>query len=255
MPTDLPMRFLRPLLPLLSLLALTATAPARADTDLDEFITDYTVYSPYVTEGQSEVELRAAKYRDSSLVLNDLNGEVISVAHSFTGWWKTEVYLGEYTQIPRQTRTLVAHEFENTFQLTTPGEYWADMGFLASYEFKTHNGEANEIELGPLFEKRSGRFDQRLNLIWEKQIGTGAERNYEFRSNYSLTYEVRPVFAPGIEVYTRPSMNTYQAGPAVYGEWAQANGNELEYSASWVLGLNAHAPDQTLIIHLEYEFF
>lgn len=240
---------------LLSLSAALMATPVRADDDLDESINNYVVYSPYVTAGQSEVELRAAQYRDKSLVLNDLNGEVFSFAHSFTGWWKSEIYLGQYTQIPRQTRTLVGYEFENTFQLSTPGEYWADLGFLASYGFKTHNGQPNELEFGPLFEKQSGRFDQRLNLIWEKQIGTGAGRGYEFRSNYSLSYAVHPWLAPGVEVYTRPRLNTYQAGPALYGEWAQANGSELEYSLSWVLGLNAHAPDQTLILHLEYEFF
>ena len=238
-----------------ALLILSASLPAYADNELDEYINDYVVYSPYVVQGQSEIELRAATYRDSSLVLDDLNGQVLSVAHSFTSWWKTELYLGEYTQIPRQPSNLVAYELENTFQLAPAGEYWADPGFLLSYEFKTHNGESNELEFGPLFEKHSGRFVQRLNLIWEKEIGTGAGRSYEFRSAYSLSYQIRPLFAPGLEVYLHPGANTYQAGPVVYGEYAQDSGNELEYSAGVVFGMNAHAPDMTLMLHLEYEFF
>ncbi|MGB9429532.1 MAG: hypothetical protein WCC11_06595 [Gammaproteobacteria bacterium] len=238
------------------ILALFVVVPAaRADNELDEYINDYTVYSPYVIQGQSEIELRAAAYRDSSLVLDDLNGQVLSVAHSFTSWWKTELYLGEYTQLPRQPSNLVAYEFENTFQLAPPGEYWADPGFLLSYEFKTHLSQANELEFGPLFEKHSGRFDQRLNLIWEREIGTGAARGYVFRSAYSLSYRVTPLFAPGVEVYLHPNANQYQSGPVVYGEYASDSGNELEYSAGVVFGMNAHAPDKTFMLRLEYEFF
>ncbi|MGA9852250.1 MAG: hypothetical protein WBR15_04905 [Gammaproteobacteria bacterium] len=243
-------------------LGLLCVVPAvHADSELGEYINDYVVYSPYVVQGQSEVELRASAYRDSSLVLDDLNGQVLSVAHSFTDWWKTELYLGEYLQIPRQPSNLVAYELENTFQLASPGKYWADPGFLFSYEFATHSAEPNELEFGPLFEKRSGRFVQRLNLIWEKEIGTGADHGYEFRSGYSISYQIRPWFAPGLEAYFRPGSNTspgtnaYQLGPVLYGEYAYGAGNELEYSAGVVFGMNPHAPDMTFMMRLEYEFF
>ncbi|MGA9855053.1 MAG: hypothetical protein WBR29_07245 [Gammaproteobacteria bacterium] len=242
------------------LLLLGMAPPAFADTDIGEYINDYIVYSPYVTQGQSEIEIRAATYRDSSVVLDDLNGQVVSVAHSFTDWWKTELYLGQYVQLPRQPSNLVAYELENTFQLAPAGEYWADPGFLFSYEFATHNGEANALEFGPLLEKRNGRFTQRLNLIWEKEIGTGAESNYEFRSAYSISYQIRQWFAPGLEAYYRPADTSsdnkaYQLGPVIYGEYAFGAGNELEYSAGVVFGMNAPAPDMTFLLRLEYEFF
>lgn len=246
---------------LVSALGLGFASPAaHADSELGEYINDYVVYSPYVVQGQSEIEIRAARYSDSSLVLDGLNGQVISVAHSFTDWWKTELYLGEYVRLPRQSSDLVAYEFENTFQLTPQGEYWADTGFLLSYEFSTHLGQANALEFGPLFEKRIGRFDQRLNLIWEREIGTGAARGYTFRSAYSLSYRVTPLFAPGIEAYFRPSDTSssnkiYQLGPVIYGEYASGTGNELEYSAGVVFGMNARAPDMTFLLRLEYEFF
>lgn len=241
---------------LLVICALLLHAPAvHAQDELGESINDYVVYSPYVVQGQSEIELRAATYLDSSVVLNHLNGQVLSVAHSFTSWWKAEVYLGEYLQIPREPSNLEAYEFENTFQLAPQGEYWADPGFLLSYEFNTHLSEANELEFGPLFEKQSGRFDQRLNLIWEREIGTGAARGYSFRTAYSLSYRISPLFAPGLEAYLQPNSNYYQLGPVVYGEYASGAGNELEYSAGVVFGMNAHAPDMTLMLRLEYEFF
>lgn len=236
-------------------LGLGAAAPALADNDVDEYINDYLVYSPYVVPGQSEVELRAALYHDSSLVLDHLNGQTISVAHGFTDWWKAEVYLGEYTRLPRQPNTLRAYEFENTFQLAPNGEFWADPGFLVAYEFTTHLGQPNALEFGPLFAKRNGRYLQRLNLLWEKQIGTGAARGYEFRAAYSLSYQVQPWFAPGLEAYAHPDVHTYQLGPVVNGELAQHSGNELEYSAGVALGVNPRAPNMTFMLRLEYEFY
>lgn len=245
--------------PILALFAtlglLTLSAPAWADDEGPaELLTEYNVYSPYVTEGQSEVEFRAAEFRDSSLVLNDTRGYVVSIAHSFTSWWQPEVYLGEYETLPRNPNRLVANEFENMFQLTDQGHYWADVGFLASYEYSTQQGEANAVEFGPIFQKQSGRYTQKLNLIWEKEIGTDAERNYAFRANYSLNYSWRRALAPGVDVFLRPNQNIYQVGPAIAGEWNVGNG-EVEYSAAMVLGVNRDAPDRTLLITLEYEFF
>lgn len=220
---------------------------ARAD--------DFVVYSPYVVQGQSEVEFRAYNFSDGNDTLNGERGYTFSIAHSFTDWWKPEIYLGEYQRQPGQGTELIAYEFENTFQLTQEGEYWADIGFLASYEYATQPGETSALEFGPLFEKRSGRFVQKLNLIWEKQIGGGAENYYEFRTAYSLNYQVRQWFAPGVEIYLRPHDNAYQIGPVLYGELVSAQGSELEYSAGVVFGANSGAPNQTFVLRLEYEFF
>src|ERR1051325_3152568 len=155
------------LLPL-ALLACTA----RADEGPGEFLNEYDVSSPYVVEGQSEVEFRLAQYRDSSMTLDQDRGMVLSFGHAFTDWWRPEIYVGKWIRDPRQPNDLVGYEFENTFQLGTPGEYWAAPGFLLSYEYASHEGEPNAIEFGPLFEHRAGRFRQRLNLIWEKQLGS-----------------------------------------------------------------------------------
>jgi hypothetical protein len=236
----------------LATLGFSATAHAD-DEGPAEIINEYTLYSPYVVQGQSEVELRAAEFRDDSLVLNDTRGYVVSIAHSFTDWWQPEIYLGKYQTLPRNPNRFVGNEFENLFQLTETGKYWADVGFLASYEFASNRGEPNALEFGPLLARQDGQWFQRLNLIWEKQIGAGAGRNYEFRANYGLDWQWRPTLAPGVQLYLRPSQNVYQAGPALSGEW-HVGMSELEYSLAVVLSVNQNAPDRTLILNLEYEF-
>lgn len=227
--------------------AFGAAGSARAD--------DFIVYSPHVIAGQSEIELRGYGVTDGR---SDYDGEraaELSVAHAFTGWWKPELYLAEYEKEPGAGGKLVGYEFENTFQFTEPGEYWADLGLLASYGHPKGGGPG-ELEVGPLIEKTVGRFDHRVNLIWERHIGAGAESKTEFRYSYAGTYAVSKAFRPGIEAYGRPDDHAYQAGPVVAGEWhvPHTMGN-VEYRVGVLLGINAAAPRHTWVAQLEYEFF
>jgi len=237
------------LLAVLMLLMAAATwvLPARADDD-------FVVYSPYVTQGQSEVEFRGHQTTDGDPTLEGERAYEVSLSHSFTDWWRPEVYVGTYEREPGTANTREGYEFENTFQIADQGEYWADPGFLASYEYSIIPGEPGVLEFGPLFERRDKRIDQRLNLIWEKQLGGGADRKYEFRASYVWTWEIRQFFAPGFEAYYRPEDESRQIGPALYGEIASDRGNEFEYSAALVFGTDKGAPNKTFVLRLEYEF-
>lgn len=216
---------------------------------------DFIVYSPYVTQGQNEIELRGFSYNDPNVNINGGGGYEVAIAHAVTSWWKPELYIGRFEMNPGEPAHFAGYEFENTFQLTQPGEFWADIGMLASYEYNQQPGIPDALEFGPLIEKRSGRIDQRLNLIWEKQVGVGAMANYAFRAAYTMNYRINTQFAPGFEAYYRPGDHAYQIGPDLSGEFAGASGKEFEYSVGMVFGVNQGAPDQTLIVRLEYEFF
>ena len=220
--------------------------PAHAD--------DFIVYSPHVTQGRSELEFRSSAFRDSSADLNGTRSYTFSAAYGVTNWWKPELYFAQYERAPGGTTELSGYEFENTFQLAPVGEYWADPGFLLAYEHVRAPGEPNVIEFGPLFEKRVGRIDQRLNMIWEKQVGGGASGEYEFPTAYSIGYRLRAAFQPGLEAYYRPSDNASHLGPVISGELRTSPGRELEYSVGVVFGLRAQAANQTFVARLEYEF-
>ncbi len=228
-----------------------AANTARADND-------YIVYSPTVVQGQSEIETYGFSSQDSRSSLNGASGYNISVAHSFTSWWKAEVYVGEFNRDPGGSTHPSGYEFENTFQLTSPGEYWANLGFLAAYAHSKLQGVPSVLEFGPLLEKISGHIDQRLNFIFGKQVGSGEASAYAYRSAYSLGYNInagRATYTPGMEVYLRPGDNAYQIGPMFSGELRSHGGKELEYSMGVVFGVNQSAPAKTLLARLEYEFF
>jgi hypothetical protein len=234
---------------LILLAAVTLAGAGRAHAD------DFIVYSPHVIATQTEVELRGFSVSDGRGDYDGQRAAELSVAHAFTSWWKPELYLAKYEREPRAGGKLVGYEFENTFQLTEPGRYWADFGLLAAYGHPKDGGPG-ELEFGPLIEKTVGRFDHRVNLIWEKQIGAGASGKYEFRYSYSGTYEVSTAFCPGIEAYGRPGDRAYQAGPIVTGEWnLPGTTSEIEYRVGVVFGLNPAGPRQTWLAQLEYEFF
>ena len=243
------MNLIRPKLFPAALLGLLCIAASAAQAD-DDFV----VYSPYVTEGQSEVEFRGHQVSDGDPTLEGERAYEVSLAHAFTSWWHPEVYIGAYEREPGQGNSLDSYEFENIFQITDAGEYWADLGFIASYEYKTQPDMTSKLEFGPLIEKRSERIDQRLNFIWEKELGGGAGRQYEFRATYAATYQLRGWLAPGLEAYYRPADDSRQLGPALYGEIASAGGNEFEYSAALVYGINKGAPNRAFVLRLEYEF-
>jgi hypothetical protein len=219
---------------------------------------DFIVYSPRVVQGQSEVEVYGFLARDARSELNGASGYNISAAHAFTSWWKAEVYIGSFDREPGESTHPTGYEFENTFQLSAPGELWADIGFLASYEYNKQPGTSDSVEFGPLFEKQTGHVDQRLNLIWKRPIGTGVGGSNEFRSAYSIRYKTEynhATLSPGLEAYYRPGDDATQLGPVLYGEFRTDAGNELEYSIGAVFGVNQGAPDKTLLARLEYEFF
>ena len=243
----------RSIAPIATLAILTglAVSTARADND-------FIVYSPYVVQGQSEVEAYGFSSQDGRSNLNGASGYNISVAHAVTSWWKPEIYIGEFNRDPGSTTHPSGYEFENTFQLTDRGEYWVDAGFLASYAHNKQPGILSDAEFGALLEKWYGHIDQRLNVIWEKQIGAGASSTFAFRSAYSISYKMdfnKASFSPGLEVYFRPNDNSYQIGPVLYGEIRTDAGNEMEYSLGVVHGINQGAPDRTLLFRVEYEFF
>lgn len=216
---------------------------------------DFIVYSPHVIASQTEIELRGYGYSDGRADINGERAAELSIAHAVTGWWKPELYVAEYEKEPGGRGKLVGYEFENTFQFTEPGRYWADFGLLASYG-RPKGGGPGELEVGPLIEKTAGRFDHRVNLIWERQLGGGASQGTEFRYSYAGTYALTSVFRPGIEAYGRPDDDAYQAGPVVTGEWhVPGTRSNVEYRVGLLLGINPAAPQRTLLAQVEYEFF
>ncbi len=233
--------------------------PLMLVTALGQADDDFIVYSPLVTYGQSEAELRGFHSQDARPGLNGLGAFESSVAHTFTDHWKVEFYTSTYSQVPGLGTQFSGQELENTFQLTEAGQYPVDFGWLASYAQTPQPNLANSLETGPLMQTRMGHTVQSLNVICQKDVGPGALPGCHWREAYSFSYRgyqiVNPI-APGFEAYNRPFDRARQLGPAISGEFKVGQaGKEIEYSAAMLYGVNYGAPDRTIVVRLEYEFF
>jgi hypothetical protein len=218
------------------------------------YANDFSVYSPYVIQGSNEIEYSGYSTQDAASSLDGARAYDFSVAYGVSSWWKAEVYFAQYSREPGGKTKLTGREFENMFQLAPMGEYWFDPGFLVSYGHRKASSLPDTLEFGPIFAKRVGRVNQRLNLIWEKEIGAGASGKYEFRSAYSINYRIAAAVQPGVEAYYRPNDSASQLGPVITGEFYSSAGRELEYRIGLIFGVNSTAPDRTIVTEMEYEF-
>ena len=215
---------------------------------------DYIVYSPLVTQGQSEIEMRGFNTRDADPAIDRSGIFGVAYAYSPLSWWKTELYSGPVNYGPLIGTHLAGTEWENFFQLTEHDRYWADMGMLVAYVRNTPSRLSNSVEVGPLIEKETDTTHQKLNLIWEKQVGVDLVGKFNFRATYMGGYKVQDEFVPGIEAYYRPADNAHQLGPGVSGEFRVGHEKTLEYSTALLYGLNQGAPAKIYVARVSATF-
>ena len=85
------------------------------------------VHLPAVVQGEVEFELLGGHqwWRNNE---DDRERQFIGeIGYGITPWWKTELGIGT-TRVPNASYKLDEIEWENTFALTEPGQYWLDLG-------------------------------------------------------------------------------------------------------------------------------
>ena len=219
----------------------------------------HVIYSPNVHQGELAVEYRAHRDLDSDAGKDGAQQHKLELEYVPTARWKTAL-LGEWEQEPGGAFKATEVAWENIFQLTESGQYWADLGILAEYAQSTRGGGA-ALELGLLAEKRTGKHTATLNLGAERGL-SGSETELEYA--FGWRYELDEAFEPGIELHgelgewSAPGSlrtHSHSAGPSFSGEWEAPGGDgELKYTAAVLFGLTGTAPDSTVRLQLEWEF-
>jgi high-affinity iron transporter len=236
---------------LLAALALFAPCPdAHAD---------HVVYSPLVEEGEIAIELRGHYDIDGDDARDGAQAHKVDLEWAPFARWRTEL-VGEFEREPGEDLEATEIAWENVFQLTEQGQYWADVGLLAEYAHSLEDDGEDAIELGLLGQKEIGRSDVRINLIFERELEDGADVEMEYRWQYR--YRLGSAFEPGLEMYGElgewGEMGSFddheqQLGPAVFGKLRTAGG-AVRYEAGVLFGLTNETPDTTVRLLLEYEF-
>lgn len=208
------------------------------------------VYMPIVEPGEFEIEFRGG---DESLSDGGHNRAlVLDAGYGITSRWFTELVL-EYEESAGSSGELEAIEWENVFQLTEQGKYWVDVGLFAEYEFKREAGSADEIVLGPMFQKDIRSTQINLNILLERQVGSGADSELEVGYAAQAKWRSNPKHEFGLQAFGEE--DEHRLGPAIFGTYRLDSGNKLKFDAALLAGVTDDAPDLTARFQVEYEMY
>ncbi len=216
------------------------------------------IYSPYVEKGMMEIESKNRFDVDSRQGQGEFRQHQVAVGYGLTSRWQAELY-GEMEKESGHGYKYTATEIENIFQLTEMGEYWADVGLQASYEFAHPKGSSDKTEVFLLLAKSIDKFTTMANIGFEKEVGANSNKNPEGEIKWMVKYNYLPKINPGIEYYGEfgeigdpESYNNqkHRVGPVIYGQLAPG----FKYDVGTLFGISKSTPDYTFKLNLEYEF-
>ena len=157
------------------------------------------------------------------------------------------------------------------FQLTEPGEYFADIGFYVEYGQSTTRGAyaaSNELTFGPVIAKDIGRTTHTINLFFTRQLGPdqtsqGLDFSYAWQGRWNL---LGAAVAGDRDLRRHRHVGqhaavfaTATAGRAGRGRPAQPErswsrpGGQLKYEVGWLFGATPATARGTLRWRLELE--
>lgn len=227
---------------------------------------EFKVYSPYVEKGEVETEYQGYRTFDGDSSKDNEQAHKVGLGYGVTDYWSTE-FSGAWKKDASGTTHFDATEWENIFQLTDQGRYFADFGLLVEYEHvRDRAGDADELAFGPLIAKEIGQTTNTINVILERQLGAHAEGGLGLTYRLQSRWRLDPLFEPAVEAYGEfgrinnfdpHDEQRHMVGPAVQGAIDHLGPlpGKLRYDVGYLFGVTSGTPDGTLKTVLEYELF
>lgn len=221
------------------------------------------VFTPTVEEGEREIEIRAGSER-----LRDDTREsqqALTFGLGVSRWWFTEI-AALWHKEPGEKHGFDAWEWENKFQLTETGKYFADFGLVVEIERPRDHAEGWEVRWGPLMQMDfAGNWQANVNVLLEKHFraAQGVEQEAELGYQWQVKNRWRRELEFGAQGFgelgewdhwARGSQQSHLAGPAVFGRVALGGHQAIKYNAALLLPLNQGAPRNRWRVQMEYEF-
>lgn len=246
--------------------ALAVLAPGAAHAD-------YHLRSPYEIDlGELEVEHNGAASFDRKPGSSGAQSYTLEFGTGLTSWWHSEVELG-FDREPGfgQPTNLTGAVFENMFQLTEPGERFADFGFYVEYGQSLATGRRaapNEVTFGPAIGMAIGRTTHLVNLFLTRELGPNqGSHELSFSYAWQSRWNVWKPLSPAFEIYgnagtlgrsPRLSQQQLLAGPVAVGTFSLhdlglGNAGRIKYELGWLFGATEATAAGTLRWRLELE--
>lgn len=214
------------------------------------------IHTPVVENGETEFELKNG-WREFDGGLEE-HASVFEVGRGVNDHWFTELEL-EQSFEDGGPNHLESWEWENIFALTERGKYWMDVGLFAAYEHTFNPHDPNQIVLGPMFMKDIGPVTANVNLLFKRQLGSGASHQTELDYQWQVRWHGRESLEFGLQGMGEAGVlghlgqdQSHIAGPALFGAHRIGNG-KIKWNAAVLAGLDRNAPNVTIRTQLEYE--
>src|SRR5579885_3282617 len=168
---------------------------------------EFKLHYPIVEYRELEFEnASGVSFDKSNSGLNNGQSYVNEIEYGLFPWWEPGIEL-ELAADPGENLRYDATTFENTFQLTPQGKYWADLGFFAEYSHAASRADADSFTFGPLVQKEvSGVFGadtlHTLNLLFTKEIGHNRADATPLFFAWQSRLRLDPLFEPGVEYFS-----------------------------------------------------
>ncbi|MEA2789735.1 MAG: hypothetical protein QOG73_2141 [Acetobacteraceae bacterium] len=245
-------------------LALLAPLEARAD---------FHIRSPYEIDfGELEIEHNGAASFDRNPDKSGAQSYTIEFGTGLTRWWHSEIELG-FNRDPGFNQPTLADAIvtENIFQLTEPGQYFADFGFYVEYGQSLTSGRhagPNELTFGPLIAKDIGRTTTTVNLFLTRELGPNQDtQGVDFTWAAQTRWNLWAPLSPAVEIYgdsgvvgrsPRLSQQQLRVGPVGIGalslhQLGLGNAGKIKYEVGWLFGATEATAQGTLRWRLELE--
>jgi hypothetical protein len=246
--------------------ALAMLAPMAAHAD-------FHVVSPYEIDlGEIEIEHNGDAVFDRRPEQRGATSYTTELGTGLTPWWHSEIEFG-FDRDPgaNQPTLLTQAVWENMFQLTEPGEQFADVGFYFEYGQSLTRGPAagsNQITFGPVIAKEIGRTVHTINLFFSRQLGPDqTTQGLDFSFAWQSRWNIWAPLSPAIEIYGdtgilghTPKLSDQQlmVGPVGVGvlklnELGLGHSGNLKYEIGWLVGTTPATARGTLRWRLEVE--
>lgn len=239
-----------------------AFAPAQAEFKVRSPIVDY----------------RELEFEHNGDVTLDRPGSGRNNAQSFTyeleigalPWWQPGIEAETETD-PGSNQRFSATTFENLFQLTPQGKYWADLGFFAEFSHAAGRNEADSFTFGPLVQKQMPDLFgldlghdtlHTLNLLVTKEIGLHRSEATPLAVAWQSRLQLNQYFQPGVEYYgsissiagtSHDEATQHRLGPVLVGQYNMFQYGKIKYEVGYLFGLNRRTEQGAVRWRLEYE--
>ena len=219
------------------------------------------VYGLELTQREWEFETRLDRTHDRDRDKNGAETAALDLGYTPFSFWKVEIE-NQWAREPMQKLKYDSVAVENLFQFTETGQYWLDAGFFLEYERVSQRGDHDNVTFGPVLQKEWGPVVAKLNLLLNREIGTGADHDFKVDYRAQTYWQFGPTFRTGIELYGEPGPIDHlkkfddqrlRAGPVVLGTLPIPKIGKFKYELAYMFGLNTVSERGTLRGLFEFE--